>query len=428
MRTLTVTDGNYAKIITALQDNEDDVAAIRQTVSEIILEVRQQGDEQLIALTNRFDRNGLTADKLKISQDTIESAYRTLSTNTIKALELASVRIHSYYQKLMPKNIDWKDKSGVALGARWLPIESVGLYVPGGKAAYPSSVLMNAVPARVAGVERIIMVTPAPDGVLNPSVLAAAKICGITEIYQIGGAQAIAALAYGTQTIPAVNKIFGPGNAYVAEAKRQVFGKVGIDMIAGPSDILVIADEKNDPYHIAADLLSQAEHDETARSILVTTSQSVAQHIVSCVYEILPKLERYEIAKASIEKNGLVIVTNNLDEAAFVANLIAPEHMELAVEKPLDLLPKITNAGAIFLGRHTPEAIGDYLAGPSHVLPTMGSAKFSSGLSVTDFMKRQSVIGCDKKAFKTLAAPTALLANTEGLGAHALSITIRNSK
>lgn len=428
MRTVTVTDGNYSKIGALLAENEEEESSLRQTVSEIINEVKKYGDEQLVNFTNRYDRNNYALEDLTISQAEIDAAFKSLSTNTIKALELASVRIHAYYEKLLPSDVNYKDKSGVDLGARWLPIDAAGLYVPGGKAAYPSSVLMNAVPARVAGVKRIAMVTPAPQGEINPAVLAAAKICGITEIYRIGGAQAVAALTYGTKTIRPVDKIVGPGNAYVAEAKRQVFGTVGIDMIAGPSEILVIADDKNDPYWLAADLLSQAEHDETARSILITTSQSTAQQIISCVYELLPELKRYDIARKSIEERGLAIVARDLDEAATISNLIAPEHLELAVENPSELLKKITNAGAVFLGRYTPEAIGDYIAGPSHVLPTGSSCRFSSGLSVTDFMKRQSVIGCDNKSFKEIAGAAAHLANVEGLGAHALSITIRQGK
>lgn len=428
MRTITVTDGNYSRIGSALAENEEDHSHLQGQVAEIISEVKKYGDEQLVNFTNRHDRNNYSLEQLTITQTEIDSAFRSLSTNTIKALEMTSVRIHNYYEKMMPADVNFKDKAGVELGARWLPIDSAGLYVEGGKNAYPSSVLMNAVPARVAGVKRIVMVTPTPDGELNPAVLAAAKISGITEIYRIGGAQSIAALTYGTRTIDPVDKIVGGGDAYANEAKRQVFGKVGVDMIAGPSEILVIADDKNDPYWVAADLLAQAEHDISARAILITTSQSTAQQIISCVYELLPELARYETARRSIEERGLAIVVKDLDEAAIISNLIAPEHLQLAVEEPRELLKKITNAGAIFLGRHTPEAIGDYVAGPSHVLPTSSNARFSSGLSVTDFMKRQSIVSCDAKSFKEIAGTAALLANIENLGAHALSVTMRQGK
>ncbi len=426
MRTITIADGNFGKALQLLEINEEDQGNIRQSVTDIIRNVRVNGNDALLEYTNRFDRHNFTIGQLKVTQEEINSAYENLDPKLAKALELASVRIHGYYERLKPQDLDYIDTAGVRLGARHVPIESVGIYVPGGKASYPSTVLMNAVPARVAGVSNIIMVCPAPDGFVNPVVLAAAKICGITEIYKTGGAQAVAALAYGTTTIPKVDKIVGPGNAYVAEAKRQVFGYVGIDMIAGPSEILVIADDGKDPDWVAIDLLSQAEHDETARSILVTTSQSYAQDVINAVYENLNRLERKEIAEKSITNNGLVIVVKNLNEAAEISNLIAPEHLELAVEDPDSLLDKITNAGAIFLGRYTPEAIGDYIAGPSHVLPTVASAKFSSGLSVTDFLKRQSVIGCTKESFDELSTHTEMLAKVEGLGAHALSVAVRN--
>jgi histidinol dehydrogenase len=328
----------------------------------------------------------------------------------------------------MPSDLDYVDKIGVRLGVRWQAIDSVGLYVPGGTAAYPSSVIMNAIPAKVAGVERIVMVCPAMDGQIAPIVLAAAKICGVSEIYRVGGAQAVAALAYGTETIAPVDKIVGPGNAYVAEAKRQVFGKVGIDMIAGPSEILVIADADNNPAWIAADLLSQAEHDVNARSVLITDNMQFAHDVVGAVYETLPKLARREIAEKSIENNGYVIVVKNMQQAADVANIIATEHLELAVADPDAMLPLIKHAGAVFLGRFTPEAIGDYTAGPSHVLPTAGTARFSSGLSIFDFMKRQSLIGCNADSFAQLAEATELLAKKEGLTAHALSVSIRRDE
>jgi histidinol dehydrogenase len=428
MRTITITDNNFDKVLEILAINEEDNSAIRDTVSGIIKRVKSEGNPALLELTNKFDRNQFALEQIRVTEEEINNAYNNLDPALIKALELSSVRIHGYYERLKPENLDYTDSSGVRLGARYVPIDSVGIYVPGGKASYPSSVLMNAVPAKVAGVKKIVMVCPAPDGEINPVVIAAAKVCGVTEIYKVGGAQAVAALAHGTTIIPKVDKIVGPGNAYVAEAKRQVFGLVGIDMIAGPSEILVIADENNNPDWIAADLLSQAEHDETARPILVTTSQSFAQKVVSSVYDLLQGLNRKNIATKSVETQGLVVVVKDLDAAAELSNLIAPEHLELAVDKPDALMEKITNAGAVFLGKYTPEAIGDYIAGPSHVLPTSGSARFSAGLGVSDFLKRQSIIGCTKKSFDDLAEPTMLLAEHEGLGAHKLSISIRHGK
>lgn len=428
MRTITVSDDNYSKIFGLLKHEEEDTTAISQTVKAIIEDIRNHGDVALIAYTNKFERNELSLGQLKVSPAQIDEAYANCPPALLKALELSASRIKSYYEKLKPVDISYTDETGVLLGARYVPIEAVGIYVPGGKANYPSSVLMNAIPAKVAGVSRLLMVVPAQNGIVNPAVLAAAKICGVDEIYLIGGAQAIAALTYGTKIVPKVDKIVGPGNVYVTEAKRQVFGTVGIDMMAGPSEILIIADDNNNPDWIAADLLSQAEHDEEARSILITTSQSFAQKVITSVYEILQTMERQDIARKSIEKKGLVIVAHNISEAVHIANIIAPEHLELAVENPDEVLTHIINAGAIFLGRYTPEAVGDYLAGPSHVLPTVTSARFSSGLSVCDFMKRQSIVGCDKKSFDELAAPTVALARAEGLTAHALSILARAGK
>ena len=425
MQTITTSGSDYTKIIEFLGRKSENSKDVRAIAEDIIKNVKLYGDEALVEYTNQFDHTNFSLGELAVTEAEIEESVAAISPELQTALELSASRIESYYQKLKPENLQYTDELGVTLGARWLPIENIGIYVPGGKASYPSSVLMNAIPARVAGVKRIVMVSPAGGRQMNPVVLAAAKICGITEIFKIGGAQAIAALAYGTQTIQKVDKIVGPGNAYVAEAKRQVFGEVGIDMIAGPSEILVIADEHNNPDWIAADLLSQAEHDEDARSILITTSQNFAQRVIASVYETLAKLERKEIARYSIENNGLVIVVENFDEAVTLANLIAPEHLELAIENPAELSERITNAGAIFHGRFTPEAIGDYTAGPSHVLPTSTSARFSSGLSVTDFMKRQSIISCDQNSFNQLQAVTATLARSEGLTAHELSITVR---
>lgn len=427
MRIITIKDNNLSQASEMLLADEPDVAGVRQIVCNIVAQIKDDGDKALVELTNQLDRNELKLEQLKVQEWEIDEAYNWLSDDLKKALELASVRVHNYYERQMPEDLDYKDKIGVRLGVRWLPVESAGLYVPGGTASYPSSVIMNAIPAKVAGVERIVMVTPAMDGKVAPIALAAAKICGITEIYKIGGAQAVAALAYGTDSVPAVDKIVGPGNAYVAEAKRQVFGRVGIDMVAGPSEILVIADEQNNPRWIAADLLSQAEHDVSARSILVTTSQKFAQDVIADIYDIIPDLERHEIAKKSIEDNGLVIVAEDLQQACEIANIAAAEHLELAVQNPDELIPMIKNAGALFLGSFTPEAMGDYIAGPSHVLPTMRNSKFSSGLSIFDFLKRQSLIGCSQEAFNELADATEALAEVEGLGAHKYSVTVRRN-
>lgn len=425
MRIITLQANQTDKIRQIFSHSVESEAGLRQTVRNIINQVRDGDDFKLLELTNQFDRNKLRLDQLRVTPAEIDDAYETTNEDLRKALELATVRVHNYYEQQLPQNLDYTDKVGVRLGVRWLPVDSVGLYVPGGTAAYPSSVIMNAVPAKVAGVQRIAMVCPAMDGKIAPIVLAAAKICGISEIYKIGGAQAVAALAYGTETVAAVDKIVGPGNAYVAEAKRQVYGRVGIDMVAGPSEILVIADADCDPSWIAADLLSQAEHDKNARVILVSDNMQFAQNVVSKIYEILPTLARREIAEAAVELNGYAIVVENLQQAVEVSNIIAPEHLELAVANPDALLPQIRNAGAVFIGRFTPEAIGDYIAGPSHVLPTAGAARYASGLSIFDFLKRQSLIGCSAASFAELADTTELLAEKEGLGAHALSVTIR---
>lgn len=427
MRIITVQDSDYSQAEQLLTTKEADTAGIRQTVRSIVSEVRESGDKKLIDLTNQLDRNDLSIDQIRVTEEEIEKAYRETDEETLNALEMASVRVHNYYERQIPEDSDYIDKAGVRLGVRWLPVASAGIYVPGGTAFYPSSVIMNAIPARVAGVERIAMVSPAMNGEIAPIALAAAKVCGITEIYKLGGAQAIAALTYGTKTVEKVDMIAGPGNAYVAEAKRYVYGTVGIDMIAGPSEILVIADSSNDPKWIAADLLSQAEHDVNARSILVTDSAQFAQDVIAEIYEILPDLKRFAIAEKSIKDNGLAIVVNSLEEACDIANIAAAEHLELAVENPDDYLPLIKNAGAVFLGRFTPEAIGDYTAGPSHVLPTSGSAKFSSGLSIFDFLKRQSLIGCTQESFNELADATELLAEVEGLTAHKFSVSVRRN-
>lgn len=399
---------------------------VASTVQEIFKDVINNGDTALVKYTEKFDGWKIgDAKNLKVSAKEIAEAKKQCKPGAVEALKTAAKRIEEYHLKQIPQDERYSDYHGNDLGWQWTPIQRVGIYVPGGKAAYPSSVLMNAMPAQVAGVERIVMVVPAPKGVLNPLVLAAAEIAGIKEIYKIGGAQAIAALACGTKTIEGVDKIVGPGNAYVAEAKRQVFGLVGIDMIAGPSEILVIADNDCNPEWIAADLLSQAEHDEQARSILVTDSEEVAEEVEKAVEKQLSKLEREDIARKSWEANGLIILVKSIDEAIEVANIVAPEHLELCFQGAEAYVEKVKNAGAIFVGRYTPEAIGDYIAGPSHVLPTSGSARFSSGLSVYDFLKRTSIISCSEEGFRELSDATELLATEEGLGAHAKSISVR---
>lgn len=401
-------------------------ANVQETVRDIIQQVKEKGDARLVEYTSRFDRWApRNASDLRVTSKQIDDAYACCSKEIIAALELAADRIREYHVKQLPADFEYTDSTGTVLGNRWTPLSSAGLYVPGGLAAYPSSVLMNAVPAKVAGVSEVVMVSPAPEGMLSPIILAAAKIVGVTEIYKIGGAQAVAALAWGTETVPRVQKIVGPGNAYVAEAKRELFGVVGIDMIAGPSEILVVADNKNKPEWIAADLLSQAEHDAQARSILITDSREFAESVVLAVEKILPTLKRQKIARASWEERGLVIIDPHFRHARTLINTIAAEHVELALDNPEEMAKDITNAGAIFLGRYTPEAIGDYMAGPSHVLPTSGTAAFSSGLSVFDFIKRTSIISCNREAFSALAEATETLANAEGLGAHALSIALR---
>ena len=412
----------FKRFLASREGATDKVATV---ASNILKQVREDGDKALLKLTQQFDRFDATLENIKVTPHEIANALSLCAPELIKSLRAAAQRIEDYSKRQMPADLDYIDDAGVRLGHRWTPLQSVGLYVPGGLAAYPSSVLMNAIPAKVAGVARLVMVVPAPEGKLNPSLLAAAHVAGIEEIYKIGGAQAVAALAYGTQTIEAVDKIVGPGNAYVAEAKRQVFGKVGIDMIAGPSEILVIADAKNNPAWIAADLLSQAEHDELAQSVLITDNAVFADKVIAEVEKILATLPREKIARASWERYSGVIIVETMEQACAISNNIAPEHLELAVENPDALAPLIAHAGAIFLGRHTPEAIGDYIAGPSHVLPTSRTARFSSGLSVFDFIKRTSIIGCTPESLSKLSDYAEVLATTEGLDAHALSITIR---
>jgi histidinol dehydrogenase len=403
--------------------------SVGETVGAILSEVRRRGDAALIDYTAQFDKLSLTAQTLRFSEQERVAIEAECPADVREALSLAAARIRAFHARQKPQDIDYVDDIGVRLGMRWSAVDAVGMYVPGGRAAYPSSVLMNAIPAQVAGVRRLVMVVPTPGGEVNPAILVAARLAGVHEIYRIGGAQAVAALAYGTETIAPVQLIVGPGNAYVAEAKRRVFGKVGIDMIAGPSEILVVADRETPAAWVAADLLSQAEHDPDAQSILITDDHAHAEAVMDAVAKALETLPKRQIAEASWRDYGGVIVVQEMysERTAAIINRIAPEHLELAVADPQRLLPMIRHAGAIFLGRHTPEAIGDYIAGPSHVLPTMQTAAFSSGLSVYSFMKKSSLIGCSPEAFTALAAPTALLADTEGLGAHALSVRVRSS-
>ena len=412
----------FAAFLEAKRDFEEDVDA---TVRDILADVEARGDAAVVEYTNRFDRRELTPETLRYSDNEIEGAAGACDPDTLAALQKAAERIESFHRRQLPQDFSYTDAEGVRLGMRWTPLDAVGLYVPGGTAAYPSSVLMNAIPARVAGVRRLAMVVPTPGGRMNPLVLAAARIAGVREIYRIGGAQAVGALAYGTAAIAAVDKIVGPGNAYVAAAKRRVFGRVGIDMIAGPSEILVIADAENDPNWIAADLLSQAEHDTAAQSILITDDKAFATAVEAAVDQTLARLKRKDIAAASWRDHGAVIVVSDLAEAAALADRIAPEHLELAVADPDALAAKVRHAGAIFLGRHTPEAVGDYVAGPNHVLPTSRSARFSSGLGVLDFMKRTTLVGCDPAGLGRIGPAAVALAEAEGLGAHALSVAIR---
>ncbi len=405
------------------------ITDVIRDVKEIITSVKKEGDKAILAYTNKFDHtNAFSISELKVSTQGIEEAYNRCSEDLVTSLEIAAKRIESYHKKQLPQNFDLVDEIGVRLGNIWQPIQNIGLYVPGGKASYPSTVLMNSIPARVAGVKNMVMVVPAPYGKLSDAVLAAAKICGITEIYKIGGAQAIAALALGGNSIPIVDKIVGPGNAYVAAAKRELSNIVGIDMIAGPSEILVVADKSINPSWIAADLLSQAEHDENAQAILITNDASYANHVINEVEQHLSALGRIDIAKKSWTNKSVIIIDNDFKNTANLINYIAPEHLELASDEAQSLLPEIYNAGAIFLGNYTPEAIGDYIAGPSHVLPTSGTARFASGLSVYDFLRRISLISCDKESFLHLAEHTACLADAEGLEAHALSVRIRTNK
>lgn len=418
-------EARFAAFLTTKREVSEDVET---DVRAIIREVRGRGDEALHDFSLRFDGLDTRKAGLAVTAEEVEAADAAVDPDVISALQLAHDRIASHHARQMPRDDHYTDALGVELGSRWTAIEAVGLYVPGGTASYPSSVLMNAVPAKVAGVERIVMVVPAREGALNPVVLAAAKIAGVDEIYRIGGAQAVAALAYGTETIAPVAKIVGPGNAWVAAAKRQVFGTVGIDMIAGPSEVLVIADADNNPDWIAADLLAQAEHDVGAQSILMTDDEAFAEDVISAVERQLSTLGRADTARRSWAEFGAVILLPDWDAAIPLANRIAAEHLEIATADAEALAGRIRNAGAIFLGRHTPEVIGDYVGGSNHVLPTARSARFSSGLSVLDYVKRTSVLKLGPEQLQSLGSAAITLAGAEGLDAHARSVSIRMNR
>lgn len=425
--TLDIRDPDFERDFSAFLDSKRENAAdVNAVVSEILENVRRRGDKAVLDYTNKFDRLDLTEQTMRISGEEIERAVAACDKETLDALYLAAERIEAFHEKQLPESHFFNDETGALLGWRWTPVMAAGLYVPGGTAAYPSSVLMNAIPAKVAGVKRIVMVVPAPDGKINPLVLAAADCVGIDEIYRIGGAQAIGALAFGTQTIKPVDMIVGPGNAFVAAAKRQVFGRVGIDMIAGPSEILVIADNSADPEWVAADLLSQAEHDVSAQSILITDDSGFAKKVKDEVEKQLKTLSREAIARKSWEDYGAVILVENIAEQfGLLADRIAPEHLELCVKDPEELCKRVHHAGSVFLGYHTPEAVGDYIGGPNHVLPTARSARFSSGLGVQSFMKRTTILSCTDKTLKEIGRAAVLLGEAEGLTAHANSVRKR---
>jgi histidinol dehydrogenase len=411
-----------------LDEKREGAADVDELVKTILADVQARGDAAVVDCTRRFDRVELSPDRFRVSAAEIDAAVAACAPAPLAALALAARRIEAFHRKQLPVDRSERDEHGTLLGSVWHPIEAVGLYVPGGTAAYPSSVLMNALPARVAEVPRIVMVVPAPDGALNPLVLAAARHAGVSEIYRIGGAQAIGALAFGTATIAPVDKIVGPGNAYVAAAKRQVYGIVGIDAIAGPSEILVVADAKNDPAWIAADLLSQAEHDRSAQAILITDDADFGERVARAAEHHLKTLPRAGIAADSWDRHGIIITVETLDQAVALVDRIAPEHLELAIEAPEILAKRIRNAGAMFLGRHTPEAIGDYVAGPNHVLPTSGTARFASGLSVYDFLKRTTYVSLSDAALAEIGPAAVALADAESLTAHGRSVSVRLAK
>ena len=405
-------------------DRKENVFNVADAVADIIKEVRANGDAALFEYSRKFDKVELSS--LEVSKEEIDAAFSKVEPEFVEILKEAKENIYAFHSRQVRNSFLINEKDGVVIGQKVIPIEKVGLYVPGGTAAYPSSVLMNAIPAKIAGCNEIVMVTPpAKDGSVNPAILAAAKVAGVDRIFKVGGAQAVAALAYGTESVPAVDKIVGPGNAYVAEAKKQVFGKVSIDMIAGPSEILVIADKNNNPAYVAADLLSQAEHDKNATAVLVTDSKELADAVSAELERQIPQLSRSEIARVSIDNNGKIIITESIDEAIFVANGLAPEHLEICLDDPFMYLDKIKNAGSVFMGKYCPEALGDYFAGPNHTLPTSGTARFSSPLSVDDFVKKTQFSYYTKEALEKVARKVEFFANQEGLGAHARSAVIR---
>ena len=424
MKRLATAAPDFAAAFEALlNEARETTTRVDAAVAAIIASIRADGDTALRAYTEKFDR--FTPNALQITAAEIDSACAATPPELHAALDTAATRIEAFHRAQLPTDMQMHDDEGVTMGLRWTPLDSVGIYVPGGKAAYPSSVLMNAIPARAAGVARIAMVVPTPDGVLNPLVLAAARRAGVTEIFRVGGAQAIAALAYGTATIAPVDRIVGPGNAYVAEAKRQVFGRVGIDGVAGPSEVLILADSANNPRHVAIDLLAQAEHDESAQSILITDSPAFANAVADAVAAELPTLARAAIAGASWQDHGAIILVRDWTEAAALSDRLAPEHLQVMVADPTTLFETIRHAGSAFLGRHTPEALGDYVAGPNHVLPTGRTARFASGLSTYDFLKRTTWIQADQAALAQIGPSGILLATAEGLQAHALSLSVR---
>ncbi|HWW65340.1 MAG TPA: histidinol dehydrogenase [Sphingomonadaceae bacterium] len=419
-------DSGFAAAFTALVDARREADAdVRADVAAIVAAVREKGDAALTDYTKRFDRHDLDGTGWQVSREERRAALAGLAPELRGALDLAAARIRAYHAAQKPADSETTDSSGVRMGARWRAVDAAGLYVPGGRAAYPSTVLMNAIPARAAGVERLVMVTPTPDGAVNPLVLAAAEIAGIDEVWRIGGAQAIAALAYGTGRIRPVDVVVGPGNAWVAEAKRQLYGVVGIDMVAGPSEIVVVADGANDPAWIAADLLSQAEHDPTSQSILFTDSAALADAVAEAVETQLAELATGVTARTSWQANGAIILLGSFEEAPALIDRLAPEHLQLAIDAPDALFARVRHAGSVFLGRHTPEAVGDYVGGPNHVLPTGRRARFASGLSVLDFMKRTSFLACDPGSLARVGPAAVALAEAEGLPAHAASVAIR---
>jgi histidinol dehydrogenase len=415
-------EAQFQAFLSAKRETEADV---NDVVAGVLSDLRERGDAALIDYTRKFDRFEVDAAGLRFTADEIAHAKRDCAPETLDALQVAATRIRAFHEKQLPDDLDFTDEAGLRLGYKWTAVGAAGLYVPGCTAAYPSSVLMNAIPAKVAGVERLVMVVPTPDGIINPLVLAAAELAGVDEIYRVGGAQAVAALAYGTETIRPVDKIVGPGNAYVAAAKRQVFGTVGIDMIAGPSEILILADKDNDPAWIAADLLSQAEHDTAAQAILITDDAAFADAVTDAVNGHLKTLPRTQTASESWRTYGAIFTVAALEDGLPLIDRIAPEHLEIATEDARSLADRVNNAGAIFIGRYVPEALGDYLAGPNHVLPTARSARFSSGLGVLDFMKRTSMVECSAEGLRQVGPAAVTLARAEGLDAHALSLSIR---